>query len=405
VDVPHDDRTELLVALGRGLHQAGIPTDALEQTLRDVAVAVGVALQVNALPTSLTLAIGPAFEQRLIILRLEPGNVHLRKLALLEGVVAALRQGRDPSAALADVVTIDTEVRPAPPAISVLAYALLSTGTALLLGGAAGEVIVSALIGVAIGAIAAAGERSRRIDRVFEIAAAFIATVIVGLWEHFVGPIALYVVLIAGVVVLLPGYSLTTALNELANRNLVSGTARLGGVFVTLLALGCGFALGAGLSGNAILAGPTVSPGHVTLFSTALAAVLMALGIALILHARYRDIGWIVASCLATIALAHFLPGLGITQASPFATAFAIGLATNLAARYLRIPQAVVLIPALLVLVPGSISYESLLYVFQADTTDALSLAVRALLAAILIVAGFLTSQLLTPPERRSARR
>ena len=399
----HDDRTELLLALGRGLHQAGITTDALEETLTSVARACGVELQVNALPTSLMLAIGPAFEQRLIILRLEPGTVHLRKLALLEGVVDALRRRRRSAGeALADVVAIDTAVRPAPPLRSVLAYALLSSGTALLLGGARGEVMVSALIGVAIGAVAAAGERSRRVDRVFPIGAAFIATVIIGLWERFVAPVSLYVVLIAGVVQLLPGYALTTALNELANRNLVSGTARLGGVLVTLLALGCGFALGAGLSGNAILNGPTVSPGHLTPLSTALGPVLMACGIALILHARLRDLGWIVASCLSTAALARFLPALGITQATPFVTAFAIGLATNLAARYLRIPQAVVLIPGLLVLVPGSISYESLLYVFQADTTDALSLAARALLAAILIVAGFLTSQLLAPPPRRS---
>ncbi len=97
----------------------------------------------------------------------------------------------------------------------------------------------------------------------------------------------------------------------------------------------------------------------------------MALGIALILHARYRDVGWIVASCVATVALAHWLPAFGVTQASPFVTAFAIGLATNLAARYLRIPQAVVLVPGLLVLVPGSLSYESLLYVFGGDVTDA----------------------------------
>ncbi|MBV8368023.1 MAG: threonine/serine exporter family protein [Candidatus Eremiobacteraeota bacterium] len=399
----HDDRTELLLALGRGLHQAGITTDALEETLSSVAHSCGVELQVNALPTSLMLATGPAFEQRLIILRLEPGKVHLRKLALLEGVVDALRRGRCSAAeALADVRAIDTAVQAAPALRSVLAYALLSTGTALLLGGASGEVMVSALIGVAIGGIAAAGERSRRVDRVFEISAAFVATVIVGLWEHFVAPISLYVVLIAGVVQLLPGYSLTTALNELANRNLVSGTARLGGVLVTLLALGCGFALGTGLTGNAVLNGPTVSPGHLTAVSTALAPILMAGGIALNLHARLRDLGWIVASCLATATLARFLPALGITQATPFVTAFAIGLATNLAARYLRIPQAVVLIPGLLVLVPGSISYESLLYVFQADTTDALSLAVRALLAAILIVAGFLTSQLLAPPPRRA---
>ena len=401
MDAPHDDRTELLLALGRGLHQAGLATDALEQTLHDVAVACGVALEVNALPTSLTLAIGPAFEQRLIILRLEPGKLHLRKLALLEGVVDALRRGREPGLALTEVVRIDTVVQPDPPALSIVAYALLSCGAALLLGGAVHEVVVAGLDGIAIGAIAAVAQRSRRVDRIFEISAAFVATVIVGLWEHFAGPIALYVAIVAGVVQLLPGYSLTTALNELANRNLVSGTARLGGVLVTLLSLGCGFALGAGLSGNAILHGPKLSAGGFTTpLSTAIASVLMAFGIALILHARYRDVGWIVASCVATIALARFFPLLGITEASPFATAFAMGLATNLTARYLRIPQTVVLVPALLVIVPGSISYESLLAVFQPDTTDAVSLAARALLSAILIVAGFLASQLVAPLPR-----
>jgi uncharacterized membrane protein YjjP (DUF1212 family) len=410
VDVPHDDRTELLLALGRGLHQAGFPTDSLEQTLREVARACGIAVQVNVLPTSLTLAVGSGFSQQLVILRLEPGRLHLRKLALLDGVVRALRRGREPGLALADVTAIDTAVQPDPPLLTIAAYTLLACGTALLLGGGNAEVLVSGLVGVAIGAIAAVGQRSLRVDRVFEVLAAFIATVIVGLWESYVGPIALYVVLIAGIVQLLPGYSLTTALGELANRNLVSGTARLGGVFVTLLSLGCGFALGAGLMRNAVLNGPTVSPGHTTPGSLVISAVLMAVGIALILHARYRDVGWIVASCVATVALAHWLPALGVTEASPFATAFVIGLATTLAARYLRIPQAVVLVPGLLVLVPGSLSYESLLYVFQADATDALSLGTRALLSAILIVAGFLTSQLLTPQRftdaapRRSKR-
>ena len=403
MEVPHDDATELLLALGRGLHQAGATTDSLEQTLRDVAAACGIAVQINALPTSLMLAVGSGFGQQLVILRLQPGKLHLRKLAQLEHVVARVRRGESAGAALADVVAIDTATRPDPPAVTIAGYVLLAVGTALLLGGAGPEAFVSGLAGVAIGALAAAGQRWLRIDRIFEVSAAFLATLIVALWERFAGPVALYVVLIAGIVQLLPGYSLTTALNELANRNLVSGTARLGGVFVTLLSLGCGFALGAGLTGNSVFNGPTVGAGHVTLLSLGAAAVLMALGIALLLHARYHDVGWIVAACAATIALGHWLPALGITQAAPFATAFAIGIATTIAARLIRVPQSVVLVPALLVLVPGSLSYESLLYVFQADTTDAVSLAVRALLTAILIVAGFLVSQLFAPPVRRGS--
>jgi uncharacterized membrane protein YjjP (DUF1212 family) len=401
VDTARDDRTELLLALGRGLHQAGLPTDTTEETLREVAIAVGVAMQVNILPTSLTLAVGPPFAQRLVILRLEPGQLHLRKLALLDGVVGALRGGYPPGEALADVTAIDTAVTPDPPGATIAAYATLSGGAALLLGGGTQDIEVSLLTGVAIGAIAALSQRSRRVMRVYEISAAFVATMIIGAWDHFLPPATLYVAIVAGLVTLLPGYALTAALSELANRNLVSGTARLGGVLITLLSLGCGFGLAAALGGNTIFNGPTVGAGHMTVVSAGAAAALMALGIAAILHARYRDLGWIVASCVATIALARFFAVVGITQGGPFATAFCIGLVTSLAARYLRIPAAVVLVPGLLVLVPGSISYESLLYVFQNDPTDALSLAVRALLTAILIVAGFLTSQLISPPSRR----
>jgi uncharacterized membrane protein YjjP (DUF1212 family) len=401
VDVPRDDRTELLLVLSRALHQAGLASDALEDAVRDLAISLGLAIQINALPTTLTLAVGPPFAQQLVVLRLEPGKLNLRKLALLETLIVELRKGLEPGLALAEVVQIDAVVPPEPPWQTVTAYALLSCGASLLLGGARDEVIVSTIGGVAIGTIAALARRYRRIDRVFELAAAFVITIIVAVWERFGSPISLYVTLIAGIVQLLPGYSLTTALHELANRNLVSGTSRLGGVLVTLLSLGSGFALGAGLAGNAILNAPTVSPGHTTLGSTTAAAVLMAIAIASILSARYRDIGWIVASCVGTVFLAHLFPAVGIVQASPFATAFTIGLVTDLAARYLRFPQSVVLVPALLVLVPGSISYESLLYVFQADQTDAVSLGIRALLAAILIVSGFLTSQLVAPPARR----
>jgi uncharacterized membrane protein YjjB (DUF3815 family) len=52
------------------------------------------------------------------------------------------------------------------------------------------------------------------------------------------------------------------------------------------------------------------------------------------------------------------------------------------------------LIPGILVLVPGSLSYESILAVFQTDITNAVNLGVDAVLASILIVAGTLLSQL-----------
>jgi uncharacterized membrane protein YjjB (DUF3815 family) len=54
--------------------------------------------------------------------------------------------------------------------------------------------------------------------------------------------------------------------------------------------------------------------------------------------------------------------------------------------------------------VPGSLSYESILYVFQNNVGSALDVAIDAGLAAILIVAGTLLSQILITPQRRPFR-
>jgi uncharacterized membrane protein YjjP (DUF1212 family) len=394
--------TDLLLAIGRAYHQAGIPTDILEEILHAIAVSLGVELQVNALPTSLTVAVGAGTAQRLVILRLEPGRLHLRKLALLNTVYRRiLERAIDIEATLTEISSIDANVRPRPPIVTVLAYALLSLGAAVLLGAGPREIQVSTLVGLSTGAIGAAADRYESINRLFEVLAAFVATLVVAAYERFVGPIALYIAIIAGVVQLLPGFTLTTALHELVSRHLVAGTARLGAVLVTLLSLGCGFALALAIVGPAMLPAPSLSPVRSPGLLVLPAAVIMAAAISIILRARARDFGWVCVSCLVAIVATRIFGALPGHQVAAFGSAFVVGILTNFAARYLRIPQPVMLIPGILILVPGSLSYQSILSVFQTDLTNAVSLAVDAVLASIFIVAGTLLSQLVIRPFPR----
>lgn len=399
-----DQAADLIVALGIAFHQAGAPCDTLEEILRTTAVALAIDLQVNALPTSLTLALGPSrAAQRLVILRLEPGKMNLRKLALLNGVYDHLSEHTiDATFGIIEIASIDSTVLPRIPLVTIGAYALLSLGASILLGGGPREIQVSTLSGLAIGCIAALADRIPAIDRLYEVLAAFVATLVVGAYEIFVGPVALYIAIIAGIVQLLPGFTLTAAIHELASRHLVAGTARLGGALVTLLSLGCGFALGVALIGPALFASPTLSPVHAPGVMILPAAVFMAIAIAVILRARFHDFGWICASCVIAIIASRAFATLPTHQVAAFGAAFVVGLMTNLGARYLHVPQAVILVPGILVLVPGSLSYESILYVFQNDITSAVDIGVDAGLAAILIVSGTLLSQLLvrTTPRR-----
>ncbi len=393
-----DPKAVFLATMARELHLAGIATDSLEETLLNIADAIGLSVQIFALPTNITLAIGPRWDQKVIMMRLDPGRVNLRKIALLNEIYDDLRAGKiDYREAAVLVNNIDRRW----PGLNVLweipALALVALGVAILLSGGTRELIVAASIGAFTGVISAIATKNEIVARLFEVIAAFAATLIVAAFTHFVGPANLYISIVAGVVVLLPGYSLTLALHELANGDLVAGTARLGKVLSVLLALGCGALLGFAVVGPSLLQSADVHPHGVPGRFWILASILMATGLSIDLDARLRDFVWVFAASFVALLTSHLLGFTAVHQVAAFVASFICGVIANMGARFLRIPQPVMLVPALLVLVPGSLSYESVLFAFQQNIGEAVPLASNAIAAAIELVAGLLLSQLLFP--------
>jgi uncharacterized membrane protein YjjB (DUF3815 family) len=95
--------------------------------------------------------------------------------------------------------------------------------------------------------------------------------------------------------------------------------------------------------------------------------------------------------------MSHLIGGSSAHAVTAFASSFVCGVVANIGARWLRVPQPIMLVPALIVLVPGSLGYESVLFAFQDNINSALTLAANAASAAIQLVAGLLLSQLLFP--------
>jgi uncharacterized membrane protein YjjP (DUF1212 family) len=400
-----DPEANLIVALGCAFHQAGVPTDQLEAIMHAAAAALELELQVTALPTSITAAIGHGFAQRVVLLRLEPGAIDLERLALLNIVYdRILARQLSTGIALAEVERISALRHMAGIVPTLLAYCVLSVGVSVILGGHNPENTAAAIIGVAAGLLALAGRRFASVARLFEVLAALVATVIVTLYGRYVHTLAVYIPIVAGVVQLLPGLQLTAALRELAYRNLVAGTARLGSVLMTLLSLGCGFALGIALVGPGEMHVSPIVYAPLPWWELALAVAAVAAGISVLENARAADVPWVFGACgVAEIAYRIFaaLPG---HQVATFGGALVVGLVTTLGARYARIPQAVLLVPGLLILVPGALSYESVLYILQSNAADAAGIAVTAVIAAVEIVSGLLLSQLFLAPEALAAR-
>jgi uncharacterized membrane protein YjjB (DUF3815 family) len=207
------------------------------------------------------------------------------------------------------------------------------------------------------------------------------------------------VVTLAGVVTLLPGLGLTTALTELATRNLASGTARFSGAAVTLLGIGFGVGLG---THAASLLPPTPPPPPTVWGPQALAVAVIgaAAAFAVLLQARPRDLGWIVLAC----GIAFTGARLGATLIGPelgaFGGALLVGLASNGFARHFDRPSAVLLVPGLLILVPGSIGFRSVFSLLENDAVSGVNAAFKMILVATSLVAGILLASITLPPKR-----
>jgi uncharacterized membrane protein YjjP (DUF1212 family) len=396
--IQDDPKAVFITLLARELHRAGVSSDQLQQTITSAADSLNLLVEILAFPTMIQIAIGPRYAQQIVVLRMTPGRVNLRKLAILNDVFGQLQSGEiDIHAAIGYLRDIDRRAPVPSPLVSILSLAMVAFGVAVILGGGVNELIVATSIGVATGIISAFAERIAGVARLFEVIAAFVATLIVAAYTHWVATTNLYISIVAGVVVLLPGYSMTLALNELANQDLIAGTARLGRVFAILLSLGCGALLGFAVVGPHFLDAAQITPHPVRSTFWIAAAVIMSIGLSVDLNARVKDLPWVFAACFVALGCAHVFSEMPIHQVAAFLSALICGVVANLGARFLRVPQPVFLVPALHVLVPGSLSYRSVLYIFSAQYNDAGTLALNAIVVGILIVAGLLLSQLIFP--------
>lgn len=397
-----DPRTGFLIALGRALHENGIPAHRLEDTLGLAAARLGLRAEFFSTPTSLISAFGEPGSQQTALSRVTPGELRLDRIVALDDVVEDLWGGRTSvEQASARLGEIESMPSPYGGALTVAAMGAASAAAARVFGAGLAEVAVSAALGLCVGALGAAARRSVTVGRVYEFAAAMAATLLAlaagALWPS----LALAPVIVSSIIVLLPGLALTLALNELATGHLVSGTARLTGSLMTLLKLGLGVGLGQQVAGlvPGLASRSAAAPAPLPEWTLAAALLLTAPSLAVLFRARRGEAAWM----LLGIATAFGGARLGVHLLGPalgaLLGALLAGLAGNLYERRRRRPAVVMIVPSLIMLVPGAIGYRSLSFLMERDIVAGIDSAVVALLVGVSLVAGMLLANVLLPPR------
>ena len=395
------DAVGFILRLGRALHTYGYAAHRLEDVMGQAAARLGLTGQFFTTPTSIFAAFGPQDDQRTFLIRVEPGAVDLGKLAMLDRVTRAVLKGEmSPVLGSAEVERILQLGERYSRFMTTVAFGLASAAASRFLGGGAREIAVSSVLGLVIGLLALAASKVGGLSRVFEPLAAFAASLLASLAPHWIGPYSVYNATLAGLIVLVPGLTLTVAMTELSTRHLVSGTARLSGAFVLFLAIAFGVALGGRIA--SVLAGAPHIVDAVPLPGwTEWAALIVApLAFTVLLRAEPRDAIWIVlAGALAVAGGRMGARALGL-ELGVFVGALLVGAASNLYARFLNRPATVILVPGILLLVPGSFGFRSLASLLDREVVLGVETAFRMILMAVALVAGMLVSNVVAPPKR-----
>ncbi|MFO0756658.1 MAG: threonine/serine exporter family protein [Byssovorax sp.] len=390
-----------VVSLAEALHSHGASAHRLEAMLTLVARRLDLSARFYSTPTAVLVSFGPIGEARTCLVRVEPGAIDLAKLsALYDAVVEVIHGDLTVEQGRAKVAAIVGARRPFSSALTVLAAGLASTSAAVIFGGGPREIAASFMVGIVVGAAALLTGRFTRGVSAAEPLGGLLAAILAELLAVHAGPLSTVIVILAGVIILLPGLGITTALTELATRHLAAGTARFAGAAVQLLGLAFGVGLGARVTALLPPAPAAPYPSTWPLPALALAVLGSALSSAVLFRARPRDLGWIGAGSavafLGSRAGAELLgPELGA-----FVGALLVGLSANLFARALDRPTAIVQVPGLVVLVPGSIGFRSLVSMLDNDVVSGVTAAFKMVLVATALVTGILLATILLPPKR-----
>jgi uncharacterized membrane protein YjjP (DUF1212 family) len=331
------------------------------------------------------------------LLRVEPADVDLGRLADLDGLVRDVAEGRRPLDE-ADAELRRLLARPPrwPMPHQLVAGFASSCGAAVLFGGGGLDVALAGVLGLGVTAWGLLATRWPKLDGPMLVGCGFGAMAVARAASLVRPDVHPLVVALSALILLLPGLTFTVAVMELASRHLASGTARLGAAAVTLLQLGLGIGAARGVVPAAALGTGTPLPA----WSLPVVGVGLPLAVAVLLHARRRDLGIVTVASLvavtgARVGVAWLGPALGAGLG-----AFVLGLVANGWSRVTNRPGIVPLTTGMILLVPGSFGLRSLAFLLEGDVLVGVEQAFQMVTIAGSLAAGLVLAATILPVRR-----
>lgn len=354
----------------------------------------GIDVEFFALPSAVFVSAGP---ERLTLHQSTPEEPHLQRLDALTTLADQVVGGTiSTQTALIELDRLQRAPDPYGPAVTMAAFTVTGAAASVVFGGGPAELMASTVTGTLAGLCAvllpkkAAGLTTT------------LAAVLIGAFVTTIAsltPLDSRIAVLSGLLVFLPGFSLTVGMTELATGHHLTGSSRVLGAGVSLLQLGFGIALGTQLVGS----GPALEPTGLVFaaWSRPIALVLVSAAFTVLLRAPK----WAWPRIALATATATLFGDIGTELLGPALApalgALAVTLLSNGLSRITGRPTALTQVPGILLLVPGSLGFEAVQALLAADALAGVQGAFSTGLAASGLVGGMLLGHALVPPDER----
>jgi uncharacterized membrane protein YjjP (DUF1212 family) len=395
-------RTRFVIELGNALHGCGASSQRVEKHLGNVTRMLEMNGHFMFTPTGLTSAfwLDNEFDQYVHIERVEPGDINLGRLWMIDELIESMSRGKIPlDEGIEKLSLLAKSPSLYSPWIQVLTWAITGGAFAALVSGTREDVIVSALLSVVTFALFFVSIRRNRLAPLLTILSPFLSGILAQTIYALGVPINVPFVILSSILIFIPGLSLTVAMSEISARHLISGSSRLVEAIMNLLLLLFGAIMGVSA---ALLfwksMAPTTAPILMATWKTWPAVLSLSLSLSIAFNIPMCKCIWgMMACCIAYAAASAGGHAFGVV-AGMFLGALAVGIFSNAFARFTKAPSSVLSTQGIILLVPGSTTYLILnQWVNGTPILSGTETGSQALMMFVSLVAGLLFANALLP--------
>ncbi len=349
-----------IIELGKALHIYGVPSYKVQSYLTKVSKTEDIKGVFMDLPTWINYVFYEDEQTYNYIECIPPGVLNLGGLSRVDEVTnKVISKEIDSTEVVIELDKINKESTKINHFILTVSYAVASGAFSLMIGTNWISLIFALILGALVYPLVYLSTRSNYLETVLESLASFIVTVLASLLHLIFPELNVGIIILSSIIIFIPGLSITTALEEITSKSLVSGGAKLFDSIISLFKQFFGVLLGLALMASIIDFKQLVHVSNLPHWIMFSGIPLFLISLLAIFQVRKKDMVFGVITGVLVFFTTVLFSGYGVLFSTFIGTIMAVAI-SHFFNRLTKTPKTVFLTQGIIMLVPGSKSFMGL---------------------------------------------